>query len=157
MKCKKESNILNNNQLPPITQEGKNTFGFLLNGEVWLPKGGLLTPILDLSYDPNYNGGAMSISAKRNLSDTNKNSLLLGGININKIGKYKFERNFANVIYTSADCYYSDDAQITGFINITKLDLNGNGIISGTFEFKLIKDGCPIINATEGRFDLPIE
>jgi len=35
--CKK--NPTDSNGLPPATQEGKNTFGFLLNGQVWTPQG----------------------------------------------------------------------------------------------------------------------
>ncbi len=158
MKCKKDIfDFNNNNKLPAVTQEGKNTFGFLLNGEVWLPKGGIFSSILDLSYDPNYNGGALSISAKRISSDNNQKYLAIGGININKPGTYNFETPFKNVSYSDDTCYYTDGAKISGSITITKLDLTGNGIISGTFNFKLEKEGCPIINATEGRFDMTIQ
>ncbi|MCW3074373.1 MAG: hypothetical protein JWP69_1442 [Flaviaesturariibacter sp.] len=34
--CKKDKD---NDKLPPITQNGANTFGCLVNGKVWLPKG----------------------------------------------------------------------------------------------------------------------
>jgi|GEM_PF-4482748 len=44
-------------ELPPITQTGANTFGFLLNGQVWLPKGSDGTPNLTSSYDPTFMGG----------------------------------------------------------------------------------------------------
>src|SRR6185312_62260 len=33
--CKKDST--KNAKLPPITQEGTNTIGFTINGEVWVP------------------------------------------------------------------------------------------------------------------------
>jgi hypothetical protein len=43
--CKKDKHINGTGtpppqqqQLPPITTEGKNTFGCLVNGEVWLPE-----------------------------------------------------------------------------------------------------------------------
>src|SRR5579863_10477228 len=35
--------------LPPATQTGANTFGFLLNGKVWLPQGGSY-PSLNVQY-----------------------------------------------------------------------------------------------------------
>jgi hypothetical protein len=35
------------NCLPPITTEGKNTFGCKVNGKIWLPKGGGGSPELD--------------------------------------------------------------------------------------------------------------
>ena len=158
MKCKKENNSVNN-QLPPITQEGKNTFGFLLNGEVWLPKAPILKSKLDLSYDPNYLNGSFGIFANRYISSSDKMELTIGATGINKIGKYQFSTATKNIIYreTESNCYYYDDTNISGSITIIKLDLTGRGIISGTFEFKLEKDGCPTINATKGRFDLPIE
>jgi len=40
--CKKKDPPIGTNaiaQLPPITTTGANTFGCLVNGEVWLPKG----------------------------------------------------------------------------------------------------------------------
>ena len=42
-------------KLPPITEEGANTFGCLVDGEVWLPKGGNpLNPNFDVYYDEEY-------------------------------------------------------------------------------------------------------
>ncbi|MBD3748440.1 MAG: hypothetical protein IE931_02990 [Sphingobacteriales bacterium] len=160
MKCKKDSTSFNTkDQLPAITKEGKNTFGFLLNGEVWLPKGGLLDQKLDLSYDPNYSNGSFGLFANRYISSTDKMELTIGATDINKKGTYQFSTTNRNVIYrdTKSNCYYYDNTQITGFITITKIDLTGNGIISGTFEFTLVKDGCPTIVATEGRFDMSIQ
>jgi len=39
-------------QLPPATQVGANTFGCLLNGKVWLPKGNNSISNYSFSYDP---------------------------------------------------------------------------------------------------------
>ena len=38
-------------QLPPITQTGENTFGCLVDGEVWLPKGSLLKQDISVDYN----------------------------------------------------------------------------------------------------------
>lgn len=49
-------------ELPPITQEGKWTFGFLLNGEVWLAKTTLLfSPAFGVHYD----NGILRLNANR--------------------------------------------------------------------------------------------
>ena len=50
--CKKHTNSGNPiDQLPPETQTGANTFGCLINGEVFLPKGRLLSDsILKCAY-----------------------------------------------------------------------------------------------------------
>jgi hypothetical protein len=158
MKCKKETIGFANNQLPAITQEGKNTFGFLLNGEVWLPKGGLLTPILDLSYDPSYLNGSFGIFANRYITSVDKMELTIGATGINKIGSYELSTSSKNIIYRdyNSNCYYYENTNISGTLTISKLDLTKK-IISGTFNFILVKDGCKTITATEGRFDLPIE
>ena len=145
--CKKD----NAEKLPPATQKGANTFGFLLNGKVWLPKGGLLDPKLDLSYDPNYKGGTLNILARRFSKDGNHHYLSIGKSGISKIGVYDLFGSFNDGL-----CYYVSTVESMGTLTITKIDLT-NLFISGTFEFKLEKEGCPTINATQGRFDLRIQ
>lgn len=154
MQCEKESNSFKNSQLPAITQEGKNTFGFLLNGEVWLPKAPILRSKLDLSYDPGYEGGTLNIVAYQYDGDFFK-QFSIGNKNINKLGEYPLLVYYYD---SKAQCSYEiNQNQPVGKIIITKLDLTGNGIISGKFEFKLEKNGCSTINATEGRFDMSIQ
>ncbi|WP_235526046.1 DUF6252 family protein [Pedobacter sp. Leaf216] len=157
MKCKKDITMTpDKEELPAMTQSGSNTFGFLLNGEVWLPKTPLLKERLDLSYDPNYKGGSFGIIANRYLSSVNQMELSIGLTGVNKPGKYTFNNN--GVIYADSNskCYYYEDRIVSGSLSITKIDL-ANNFISGTFEFKLEKQGCQIINATDGRFDLKIQ
>ncbi|MRX46438.1 DUF6252 family protein [Pedobacter puniceum] len=157
MQCKKGTVLpRSKEELPAITQTGANTFGFLLNGELWLPKAPLLREKLDLTYDPTYKDGSFGIIANRYLSDTDQMELSIGLTGINKADRYFFNDN--GIIYrsTKSGCYYFEDRKVSGSLIITKIDLN-NKFISGTFEFKLEKDGCPTINATQGRFDLKIE
>ena len=139
-------------ELPAITQTGANTFGFLLNGEVWLPKAALLQQKLDLSYDPTYKGGTLNIIAKRYFSDGNFQSISMGGLMVSKAGIYDLF-----VSFNDGKCNYEVDiTKPVGVLIITKIDLVQK-FISGTFEFKLEKQGCTTINATQGRFDLKIE
>ncbi|TKC00739.1 DUF6252 family protein [Pedobacter cryophilus] len=156
MQCKKEETGIN--ALPPATQEGKNTFGFLLNGEVWVPKTPLLKQRLDLTYDPGYLNGSFGIIANRYISEKDIMELAIGSTGVNKTGTYQFSTASKNIIYydSKSNCYYLDDTTISGSLTITKLDLT-NKFISGTFNFKLVKSGCSIIDATEGRFDIKIE
>ena len=58
--------------LPEATMEGKNTFGCLVNGEVWLPKGYAGYSNLDISYDPYYAGGAFGLSTYRLIDESNE-------------------------------------------------------------------------------------
>lgn len=152
--CKKQSkNPIDN--LPPATQTGANTFGCLVNGEVWKPKGGLLDQVLDFTYDPDFREGSFGIIANRYLSINDKMELRIGGTGINKVGNYNLTALNNNVIYrdTKNSCQYIDNITLSGTLSITRYDLQAK-IISGTFNFKLEKIGCPTISATEGRFDL---
>jgi len=77
--CKKHKTDSPMDQLPPATQEGKNTLGFLLNGEPWTPKGHVgITSNLTVSVDDRYKNGTFNITAYRILSDSNKQYLALG-------------------------------------------------------------------------------
>ncbi|MBE9463746.1 hypothetical protein ACFP1I_32515 [Dyadobacter subterraneus] len=171
--CKKESDVL-----PDETQNGSNTFGCKVNGEIWLPKSSFGKPGIDLSYDPAFNGGTMSLKA-RNWFYTNKQQTISTASNINiaigqlsKTGKYSFDSDIGQAlgqyyIATLEDqsateimnCYYDEVGdKRTGTLTISKLDLQ-NGFISGTFDFILNKKdslaGCkPVIKVTEGRFDV---
>ena len=74
--CKKH-NLSENpvDQLPPETQTGANTFGCLINGQIFLPKGLSLSPILQCAYqylNTNYSQGyffQLSAANKSNSSD----------------------------------------------------------------------------------------
>jgi len=90
MKCKKDNQQLNNDQLPAVTQNGANTFGFLLNGEVWLPKTPLLMERLDLTYDPNYKEGSLGIIANRYLSEESEMRISIGLTGVNNTGTLLF-------------------------------------------------------------------
>ena len=155
--CKKD----NAEKLPPATQKGANTFGFLLNGKVWLPKTPFLksSEKLHISYYPNNNGGTLSISAKRYFDNGGFQSISISSSNITSVGVYPIAIDKAVIYYydtNSCEYHWNDNSKMQGTLTITKLDLT-NYIISGTFVFKLEKEGCPTINATQGRFDMKIE
>lgn len=148
-------------QLPPATQEGKNTCGFLVNGKVWTPRGDNGYPNLSGSYDETYNGGTLGISGYRyEPGAANSSGFAIGGNNITSSGYYKINLNSSQVakyfgsvgqciIYNWFDTIPNHNA----FLNITKLD-KINRIVSGTFEFSLAIYGCDTIRITKGRFDM---
>ncbi len=157
--CEKEKSENPIDDLPPATQTGANTFGCLINGEIWKPKGKLLDRILDLSYDPSYMGGTFNVIANRLISQGVKESMTIASYNIKSTGSYVIAENKVGVNFRKGDCDYLSDEignTQTGTFTITRFDMQAK-IISGTFNFKLEKTGCPTIIATEGRFDLPIE
>ena len=65
--CKKL--VTGSNGLPPATQTGANTFGFLLNGQPWVPKGWTGgSANLSLDIDFSYRNGIFNIAAYKLIS-----------------------------------------------------------------------------------------
>ena len=144
-------------ELPPIIKEGKNTFGCLVNGKLWLPKGNNGTSNLDLSYDPTYDGGTLDIASYRILSDQDRQYLYIYMTNLSKAGIYKLNDlkvGSATFDY-SIKCNYNRDSSVyrNGILDVTKFDLLSK-IISGTFEFSLVRSSCDTLKVTQGRFDM---
>ena len=160
--CRKSSS--NVNQLPPATQTGSNTFGAMVNGTVWVPKGFNGTANLSISYDPGYANGTLNIAAYRILDTVSFHSTALG-FYIDSLNFYKFPHTFLlksnsnnDLGYTGYPCEYNTADSLTyseGSIIITKLDLQ-KGIISGTFSGMISKSSCPSVTITDGRFDMKL-
>ena len=148
-------------ELPPITQEGKNTFGCLVNGEVWLPKGKPRDFKLDLSYDPTYKNGSFSLAANQYNDSGLSQSIVIGGSNLSTNGSYSLDfvpkSNYAGYFtdYLKGCDYFdkSQDFYRTGMLTISQLDLVKH-IISGTFEFTVYQSNCDTLKVSQGRFDM---
>lgn len=148
--------------LPAATMEGKNTFGAMFNGKVWVPKGkpSIFENNLEVVYEPSYKGGTLNISAYRKVNDNpaNYEQIAMGMTEVDKEGVYSFDNaELSGVRYYNSICEYDDapDFYQRGKLEVTKLDLV-NGIIAGKFELTLAITGCDTIRITEGRFDKKI-
>ncbi|RTQ50657.1 hypothetical protein EJV47_08465 [Hymenobacter gummosus] len=146
-------------KLPPVTQEGENTFGCLLNGQVWTPRGNDGFSNYTVDYDPTRAQGTLSIAAARIRSATNDHQTLgLFSDSIQATGTYRLRtqgRHGAGMMDVRTGCqYYAVDASTycRGRLTLTRLDRQA-GIVAGTFEFVLAKPGCDTVRVTEGRFD----
>jgi hypothetical protein len=138
-------------KLPPITQEGKNTFGCLVNGKAFVP----------LSFDSRavYQLGTLQISGTRfepylqlgiivnekNYGLLNTTSYHLNGFPDSFIGAYS-ENSAQSCTYEYQNCF-------TGKITLSKLD-RIRYIISGTFDFVTVAKDCDTLKITDGRFDI---
>ena len=149
--CKKDDDIPNPiDQLPPATQTGENTFGCLINGELFsITNSSQIGAI--------YQGGLLQLSGS--ISKTNFNQsvgfnlydpLLEGQMYTFENSSYKagYSLNINNIM-----CFYEFEDTYKGNITITTFDKT-NYIISGTFSFSTITDGCEEISITNGRFDV---
>lgn len=157
--CKK--NVAYSNGLPPVTQEGKNTLGFMLNGQPWIPQGFNGTANLSIDFDPGINNGIFSISAYRITSSTNREYFGIGvkdSVNsITPLKSYQLGNGTLYGIYFSNNSctfdYFDNAVNRSGILTITKLDRTKR-IISGTFNATLSKAGCTTTQITNGRFDM---
>lgn len=153
--CNLFESVSKKEELPPITQEGKNTFGCLVNGKVWLPKGYDGTANINLSYDPNFAGGSFNLSAYRIDSDR-KQDILIGSDSLKVVGNFNFNSKdspLALFFDTGTKCSYNEpNDYLQGKLQIRRLDVT-NRIIAGTFHFTAYKQNCDSIKVTQGRFD----
>ena len=149
-------------QLPPPTQTGANTFGCLINGQPYTPKGNNGTSNLYILYDSSFRGGALGIQTYR-IDGSRRQYLSIDTAPVTSIGVYSFIRptgvctaNYADTPGASSGCnlIYSDQdvAYRSGYLEITKFDTRAR-IISGTFNFKLLQPGCDTLKIIQGRFD----
>lgn len=163
LKCKKNPPPLvidNTEKLPPATQEGKNTCGFLLNGKVWVPKGSSgLNSKMSWYYDATLNGGTFNLRCARYVANENVTTFTIAMNQFNTTGLYKLNNIESRVsIFTNSDvgCMYFWDDTISNhnsFVNVTKFDTQ-NRIIAGNFEVTHYKPGCDTVRITQGRFDV---
>ncbi|MCW3073455.1 MAG: hypothetical protein JWP69_524 [Flaviaesturariibacter sp.] len=160
MSCKK--NKVAEDQLPPITQTGANTFGCLINGNVYIAKGynGTGTPNPKIQFDIGLNGlPYLSIDAKQlNKEHISEGQVFVAIANISGTGTYTYPSSFNFSVGWNkyiANCgmlAFDTTIKQWGEANITKYDLT-NHIISGTFNFKYKTQTCDTIRVTDGRFD----
>ncbi|WP_151089369.1 DUF6252 family protein [Hymenobacter baengnokdamensis] len=157
--CKKSSPDPED-QLPPATQTGANTFGCLVNGQPWTPQGYNGTSNYSVVYDSGVQNGLLDIQSYCYPTGINKpQSIAVISGHITKIGTYSLSSpQIATANYTdyNSSCYWSSRDSATtyrrGTLTITRLDLQA-GIIAGTFAFTLYKPGCDSVRVTQGRFD----
>lgn len=152
--CKKE-NTDPADKLPPATMTGANTFGCLVNGEVWLPHTG---SIWDLSLDVNHGQWPtgewqLKIGAYRKYPDKKIYQTFALNVWDPVLGENHITYN--SRIFTDFEgCgFYRLDTLSPNVLVISKLD-QINFIASGTFYFTVINDECQdTLRVTEGRFD----
>ena len=143
-------------KLPPATQTGANTFGCLLNGQVWIPKDNYGQATFKLDVDPTFQNGAFGVRAIRYYSGQNFQSVSFGSDSCKTSGGYSFTVNRNRAGYADYGIplvLSSGDLGVIciGNFTITRYDVQ-NRIFSGTFEFTLSK-GTDTIKITQGRFD----
>jgi hypothetical protein len=162
--CEK-NNIFNPkppDELPPATMTGANTFGCLVNGEVWRPYiegANIWESALNVKHDRGWvDCDQLFIGATRQLfGDDSLYQTIIINVWCPELGENKITpaKGAFHDFYINSPCSYRYrvDTLSPYIINITKLD-TANNIASGTFEFTAINNECPdTIRITQGRFD----
>jgi hypothetical protein len=133
---------------PPETQEGKNTFGCLVDGKAWVIRSSIDAQAF-------YQEGVLSITA--DLSEKAQGiSITIRDNDIKNIEYLLESEPIAYALYGDdvENCGYSTTSMFKGKLLITKID-KVNFIISGTFDFEAYSSDCgKIVKITHGRFDL---
>lgn len=157
--CKKEKTGIDG--LPPATQTGEQTFGCLVNGVLFKPKGVSIDggPVLQSNYQF-VNGDYIYI-----VSATQKINNSLFAIDINVLGILmrggtplttgeKGVGIAAYTVYRSGVINeYRTNSINKGELKITRFD-DVNQIVSGTFWFDAVNDKGEKVEVREGRFDM---
>jgi len=136
--------------------EGKNTFGCLVNGNVWLPKGDLFVPAISADYTSRFLLGFGASHQSTEPSDfffslKNPVSNKVYSLKDTSVAKAVFDRKLPN---QTMSCIYEAYHVFDGSLTITKFDTK-KGIVSGTFQFSTYNPSCgDTIKVTQGRFDI---
>ncbi len=149
--CKKDGPAAS---LPAATQEGKNTFGCLVDGQPFVPKPP--TGIFSSRRDPleayiyrtdlliSARGDGKVDFALRNTFQPG--TYTIGETQSAKYGRYGF----------GADDYFTDTAH-TGTVTLTRIDTVA-GIAAGTFQFTALDyQSGKTVTVTDGRFDVRLK
>ncbi|WP_304067358.1 DUF6252 family protein [Pedobacter glucosidilyticus] len=159
--CKKDKTGID--ALPAATQEGRNTFGCLVNGEVFIARsrGGFGPPYFecDYSFISGTNSFRFYLRGTDKIRSSNSNSIIIYSTGISLISDTKL--NLEELKDGNASARYSEtlideyntSAISKGEITITKLD-ESKRILSGTFWFDAVNEAGEKIKVREGRFDM---
>ena len=163
--CKKNKNIAPIDQLPPETQTGKNTFGCLVDGKVFVPKGFSFHPRLTCYYQyiyPSPNGYVFQVAASdfSNSSFPIEINILIDSVKIKEGQKIDLKQpkhrgnGYGNYReFTSYLIDYFTFLPSSGQLEMKKFD-EINQIAAGTFWFNVVNEKGDIVKVTEGRFDM---
>ena len=116
-------------ELPPITMEGKNTFGCLVNGNLWLPDGSMNISKVSSYYN-------FFPATRFNLSFSARNVKNNSGFSFDISDPIIANQSYAlndtskqRAFYNIGSCIYQDYHVISGVVTILKFDVQ-NQILS---------------------------
>lgn len=161
-KCKNDPTPADpTSQLPPATQTGANTFGCLVNGQVYIPGGNAGPSNFGVLYELGPMGANLNIQTYR-INKNGRQYINLSCGPVTQVRAYSLNipvtegtASYTNT-YLPTQCSSYDGnmppLHRKGQLVITRLDTS-KGIIAGTFEVTFYQPGCDTLKITQGRFD----
>lgn len=147
-------------ELPAETHIGANTFGCLVNGQLWIVKSSNGSPAMNVDY---FSATELNIFAsRRNTADVQLNSTIESITFSIKNDSVKTKSFVLDDVLKRQGSYSSDRYNCyyqTGYTTTSKLEITFHNvrerIISGRFELYFPAQGnCAAIAITNGRFDI---
>lgn len=159
--CDKKDDLSPEEQLPEATQNGANTAGCLVDGEVFLPDGESLNSgsVLKAQYAVNDGKHIFGLSIRNRKGQNRMIQFESRNQKLEKGQKYLLTKNTDT---TASGLYLIGGGLVDGFTTnndttgefvITNLD-DANKIISGTFWFDAENRNGDIVEVRNGRFDV---
>ena len=134
-------------QLPPATQTGENTMGYLFNG-------------VPISITNSNEIGAFYQQQQLQIGADFENEVIDLSIGLLANGSLLIDTEYSlvnnslvNYRNISVNCFYDIEDTYEGSMIITNFD-ETNYIISGNFEFSTVTENCETLVITDGRFDV---
>ena len=146
----------NEPELPPITTEGKGTFGCLINGNVWTPlsnssQGGVFVDLQNSTNTVGVNIYADNYKENHGITISIFDDPTL---KVNQQYDLKDIKFFTQYSWHNDLKICSYDSILTGSITLSRFNISSK-IVSGVFDFKAYSKDCEdSIVVTNGRFDL---
>lgn len=154
--------------LPPLTAEGKNTFGCRVNGSVFLPRSKCFNSPVTCAYQKLYSGDAGFVFVVAgDYSDPSKCQastirIYLDSISLQEGTTYQLssraQGQHEGLYFTTSDCgtsarNYVTNNELKGELTISRFDPI-RGIAAGTFWFDALGEAGDTVRITDGRFDM---
>jgi hypothetical protein len=133
-------------KLPPITQEGRNTFGCLVNGKAFA-----VTSAYEMTAI--YQGGGVQFGAGGIYMVVVDPFSIGVHYDFKDVGKGTSRAKYTKEVGENMFCFYEYSNTFSGSLDVSKID-KVDYVISGLFEFSTVTPGCDTIKITNGRFDM---
>jgi len=137
--------------LPPVTATGQNTFGCIIDGNIYVPQGAYAGPSVDATFERIVvYGGQQKVNLQLIVVDTLHRPIVTNQA-------YYFNQRDVTCVFEDArgkgGCDYWE-TPVTGYVKFARIDF-ANNVISGVFEFSAFSPDCnKAVEITDGRFDI---